>query len=204
MFPTLLESFPPFSSNSKFSSANSFTLEESQITTQSCVLSTLKNKAFEKIVGKGEYDGDQHFILFLPQCFLACNIQILYWATLKHNEVNSKVKCDKYTCNKKRIQKPIRKPVLYMTKRQFGQCWRGSKLDTVMCLVTTPEIILTSLEKKNIIFIFHLRIYFVAFLMSLSTCILLQSVWFAITFFYMNQPDCLFRVLRRINSILVI
>ena len=38
-------------------------------TTQSRLLTTLKMKAFENIVGKGENAGNQHFPLF-PQCFL--------------------------------------------------------------------------------------------------------------------------------------
>ena len=37
---------------------------------------TLKKKAFENIVGKGENAGDQHFLLF-PQCFLPVPKQIL-------------------------------------------------------------------------------------------------------------------------------
>ena len=38
-------------------------------TTQSQLLTTLYQKAFENIVGKGENAGYQHFLLF-PQCFL--------------------------------------------------------------------------------------------------------------------------------------
>ena len=38
-------------------------------TTQSRLLTTLKRKAYENIVGKGENAGNQHFLLF-PQCFL--------------------------------------------------------------------------------------------------------------------------------------
>ena len=38
-------------------------------TTQSQILTTLKQMAFENIVGKGENHGNQHFLLF-PQCFL--------------------------------------------------------------------------------------------------------------------------------------
>ena len=37
------------------------------ITTQSRLLMTLNEKAFENIVGKGENAGNQHFLLF-PQC----------------------------------------------------------------------------------------------------------------------------------------
>ena len=38
-------------------------------TTQSQLLTTLKNKPFRNIVGKGENAGYQHFLLF-QQCFL--------------------------------------------------------------------------------------------------------------------------------------
>ena len=38
-------------------------------TTQFRFLTTLKQKVFENIVGKGENAGNQHFLL-LPQCFL--------------------------------------------------------------------------------------------------------------------------------------
>ena len=38
-------------------------------TTQSRLLTTLKKRAFEKYVGKGENAGNQHFLLF-PHCFL--------------------------------------------------------------------------------------------------------------------------------------
>ena len=37
-------------------------------TTQSRILTTLKQRAFENIVGKEENAGNQHFLLF-PQCF---------------------------------------------------------------------------------------------------------------------------------------
>ena len=57
---------------------------------------TLKKKALENIVGKGENAGSQHFLLF-PQCFipfskqismldsrLFCHVQVfLVWASLK-------------------------------------------------------------------------------------------------------------------------
>ena len=45
-------------------------------TTQSRLLTPLKKKAFENIVGKGENAGNQHFLLF-PQCFLFFPTQIL-------------------------------------------------------------------------------------------------------------------------------
>ena len=38
-------------------------------TTQSTLLTTLKQMVFENIMGKGENAGNQHFLLF-PQCFL--------------------------------------------------------------------------------------------------------------------------------------
>ena len=38
-------------------------------TTQSRLLTTLKKKALENTMGKGENAGNQHFLLF-PQCFL--------------------------------------------------------------------------------------------------------------------------------------
>ena len=38
------------------------------ITAQSLLLTTLRKKVFENIVGKGENAGNQHF-LFFPQCF---------------------------------------------------------------------------------------------------------------------------------------
>ena len=38
-------------------------------TTQYQLLKTLKNKAFENILGKGENASNQYFLLF-PQCFL--------------------------------------------------------------------------------------------------------------------------------------
>ena len=44
-------------------------------TTQSQLLTTLKQSVFENIVGKGEYAGNQHFLLFLP-CFLPFPKQI--------------------------------------------------------------------------------------------------------------------------------
>ena len=44
-------------------------------TTQSQLLTTLREKAFENIVEKGENAGNQHFLLF-PQCFLPFSKQI--------------------------------------------------------------------------------------------------------------------------------
>ena len=40
-------------------------------TTQSRLLTTLMQRPFENVVGKGENAGNQHFLLF-PQCFLYC------------------------------------------------------------------------------------------------------------------------------------
>ena len=45
-------------------------------TTQSRLLTILRKRAFENIVGKGENAGDQHFLLF-PQCFLPYHRSIL-------------------------------------------------------------------------------------------------------------------------------
>ena len=44
-------------------------------TTQSQLLTTLRKKAFENILGKGENAGNQHFLL-LPKCFLPFQKQI--------------------------------------------------------------------------------------------------------------------------------
>ena len=44
-------------------------------TAQSRLLTTLRKKPFENIVGKGENAGNQHFLLF-PQCFLSFPQQI--------------------------------------------------------------------------------------------------------------------------------
>ena len=44
-------------------------------TTQSQLFMTLRKKAFESIVGKGENAGNQHFLLF-PQCFLPASKRI--------------------------------------------------------------------------------------------------------------------------------
>ena len=41
------------------------------LTTEYRLLTTLKKKAFKKIVGKGQNAGHQYFLLF-PQCFLPC------------------------------------------------------------------------------------------------------------------------------------
>ena len=49
--------------------------------TQSRLLLTLKEKAFENIVGKGENAGSQHFLLF-PQCFLPFPKQILIFTQI--------------------------------------------------------------------------------------------------------------------------
>ena len=46
-----------------------FLIKSLVYTTQSRLLLTLNKKSLEKIVGKGENAGDQHFLLF-PQCFL--------------------------------------------------------------------------------------------------------------------------------------
>ena len=56
--------FDPQFPESKFAD-NNFKL----FTIQFRLLTTLYKKPFEKIVGKGENAGNQHFLLF-PQCFL--------------------------------------------------------------------------------------------------------------------------------------
>ena len=53
----------------------------SSCTQQIQILMTLKRKALENIVGKGENAGNQHFLLF-QQCFLTCHKQILLFAQL--------------------------------------------------------------------------------------------------------------------------
>ena len=45
------------------------------LTTQSRLLTTLRKKPFENIVGKGENAGNKHFLLF-PQCFISFSKQI--------------------------------------------------------------------------------------------------------------------------------
>ena len=68
MFSTLFEDFLPFSSNLKLSSANSQSLEESKICYWVIVidngLMTLRKKAFENNVEKGENASSQHFLSF--------------------------------------------------------------------------------------------------------------------------------------------
>ena len=53
------------------------TLQSFTTLPNSRVLTTLKEKGFENIVGKGENAGNQHFLLF-PQCFLFCQTQNFY------------------------------------------------------------------------------------------------------------------------------
>ena len=48
-------------------------------TTQARLLTTLYNKPFENIVGKGENAGNQHFLLF-PQCFLPFPKQVSFFS----------------------------------------------------------------------------------------------------------------------------
>ena len=74
-----------------------FTNKTEPFTTQSILLTTLRKKPSENIVGKGENAGKQHFLLF-PQCFLLftkqisnlqsllfCCLQILsIWTSLKY------------------------------------------------------------------------------------------------------------------------
>ena len=81
VFSVLLENFPPFSSNLKLLSANSFSLEESKIchgerynasqsfTPWVLILTHQQQTAYENIVGKEEIASNEQFLLF-PQCFL--------------------------------------------------------------------------------------------------------------------------------------
>ena len=64
-FPTFLQCFLRFLRH--ILSAEVYQL----FTTPSRLLTTLRKKSFENIVGKGENAGNQHFLLF-PQCFLPC------------------------------------------------------------------------------------------------------------------------------------
>ena len=83
------------------------------------------------------------------------------------------------------VTKHTKMHVLCMAKHQFDSADEGQNWDIVMFLVTILEMILTGFkEKENIIFIVHLRINFVAFLMSLSiyplkldvTCLCSKSI----------------------------
>ena len=57
------------SKENSFSSWNVMIINDHSFTTRlDRLLTTLKVKAFENIVGKGENAGDQHFLLS-PQCF---------------------------------------------------------------------------------------------------------------------------------------
>ena len=71
------------------------------------------------------------------------------------------------------IQQPITCNSSTLLNITFDSADEDQTWDTVIFLVTTLEMILAG--SLNIIFIFHLRIYFVAFLMSLS---ILRSVFF--------------------------
>ena len=66
----------------------------------------------------------------------------------------------------KRIQQHIRMHVLYTAKHQFGR--RGSKLGHSYIPSNHPRDDIDGLRKIIIIiFIFHFRIYFVAYLISI-------------------------------------
>ena len=78
MFSTLHKTNFKLSFTFILSSANAFNLDQSKILSFGNglnqyhtipTLMTLGEKPFEKIVGKGENAGSQHFLLF-PQCFL--------------------------------------------------------------------------------------------------------------------------------------
>ena len=62
----------------------------------------------------------------------------------------------------KRIQQPMKMHVFYMAKQQFEQCRRGSKLGHGYVPGNHPRDDIEGF-KKNMVFIFHLRIYFIAF-----------------------------------------
>ena len=55
------------------------------------------------------------------------------------------------------------KGIFYMAKHQFGQCLRGSKVGHGYVSDNRLQDDIDRFKKKPIIFIFHLRIYFVAF-----------------------------------------
>ena len=57
-------------------------------TTQSRLLMTLKEKAFENTVGKGGNAGNQHFLHFL-QCFLPYQREIIFSATIILSSANA-------------------------------------------------------------------------------------------------------------------
>ena len=65
------------------------------------------------------------------------------------------------------IQHPIKMHVLYMAKHQFELCCRGSKLEDGYVPGNLPRDEIDGFE-KSIIFIFQIRIYFFAFLLSPS------------------------------------
>ena len=64
-------------------------LIEELFTTQSWLLLTLSKKPFENIVGKGENDGNQHFLLF-PTMFSSQSVtQIIIWITFEMLSANA-------------------------------------------------------------------------------------------------------------------
>ena len=79
----------------------------------------------------------------------------------------------KITLATKRIQQSIKMHALHMAKQFQGQCRRRSKLGHGYIPNNNPGDDIDGFEKK-IIFIFHRRIYFVAFLMSLSIDYIIQ------------------------------
>ena len=64
----------------------------------------------------------------------------------------------------KRIQQPVKMHVLYTSKHHFGHCRRGSKLRHGYVPGDRLRDDIRRFKKNPIIFIFHLRIYFAAFL----------------------------------------
>ena len=67
--------------------------------TQSSILITLRNKAFENIVGKGENAGNQRFLLF-SLCFLTWQEQILSFgpSLINHLQMLSVWASPKFGC----------------------------------------------------------------------------------------------------------
>ena len=55
----------------------------------------------------------------------------------------------KITHATKRIQQPIKIPVLDMANHQFGQCWRGSKLGQGYVPDNHPRDDIDGLKKKK-------------------------------------------------------
>ena len=81
----LLDEKIPFLS--KFGSNHTHQICVLHFTTQFLLLTTAKKKALENTVGKGEYSGNQHFLL-CPQCFLLYQREIIIIATVNLSSAN--------------------------------------------------------------------------------------------------------------------